>query len=48
MLDSYRIHSFHGLPGVLAGVIGAIATATATDKDYGFERYPATIVDYNF
>jgi len=32
--DTCGIHNLHGMPGVLAGVVGAIVTACATDDDY--------------
>jgi ammonia channel protein AmtB len=39
--DTCGVHNLHGMPGVLAGLIGALMAALATEKEYG-ERYKCT------
>jgi ammonium transporter Rh len=39
--DTCGVHNLHGMPGVLAGLIGALMAAIATEKEYG-ERYLGT------
>jgi len=34
LYDTCGIHNLHGMPGVLAGIVGAIAAAAATEDDY--------------
>ena len=33
--DTCGVNNLHGMPGILAGVIGAIVSALATEDDYG-------------
>ena len=42
--DTCGVHNLHGMPGVLAGLIGAVMAATASEADYGsslYSQYPA-------
>ena len=36
--DTCGVHNLHGMPGVMAGIVGAITAAMATQDEYGF-RY---------
>lgn len=35
--DTCGVHNLHGMPGLLAAVAGAIASAVANEKTYGKE-----------
>ncbi|KAI9560812.1 hypothetical protein GHT06_011764 [Daphnia sinensis] len=37
--DAWRVNTLHGMPGILAGLIGAVVSAAATKEDYGFSLY---------
>ncbi|XP_071547962.1 ammonium transporter Rh type B-like [Panulirus ornatus] len=42
--DSCGVHNLHGMPGILAGIIGCVAAALATEATYGpslYEIFPA-------
>ncbi|XP_069696076.1 ammonium transporter Rh type A isoform X1 [Periplaneta americana] len=42
--DTCGVHNLHGMPGVLAGIIGAILAGMATETQYGsslYEQFPA-------
>ncbi len=34
--DLFGIHNLHGLPGLIAACVGAIAAAVATEKGYDY------------
>uniref|UniRef100_A0A4D5R9D1 Rh-related protein n=1 Tax=Scolopendra viridis TaxID=118503 RepID=A0A4D5R9D1_SCOVI len=41
--DTCGVHNLHGMPGVLAGIIGAILASLASEENYGknlYEQYP--------
>ena len=33
--DTCGVNNLHGMPGVLAGIIGAVVSALATEDSYG-------------
>ncbi|KAF4523541.1 hypothetical protein B566_EDAN011989 [Ephemera danica] len=37
--DTCGVHNLHGMPGVLAGLIGALMAGLATEKEYGESLY---------
>lgn len=37
--DAWRVNTLHGMPGILAGLVGAVVSAAATKEDYGFSLY---------
>ncbi|XP_059484715.1 ammonium transporter Rh type B isoform X1 [Neocloeon triangulifer] len=37
--DTCGVHNLHGMPGVLAGLIGALMAALASEKEYGESLY---------
>nr|AAK50057.2 Rh-like protein [Carcinus maenas] len=37
--DTCGVHNLHGMPGVLAGIIGAVAAALASEATYGLSLY---------
>uniref|UniRef100_A0A1B6EAQ8 Ammonium transporter AmtB-like domain-containing protein n=1 Tax=Clastoptera arizonana TaxID=38151 RepID=A0A1B6EAQ8_9HEMI len=42
--DTCGVHNLHGMPGVLAGIVGALAALVATESDYShslYEHFPA-------
>ncbi|KZS02985.1 Uncharacterized protein APZ42_034406 [Daphnia magna] len=43
--DAWRVNTLHGMPGILAGLVGAVVSAAATKEDYGFRflyrQFPA-------
>ena len=34
--DTCGVHNLHGMPGLLAGIVGAVTTAVATFDEYGY------------
>lgn len=42
--DTCGVHNLHGMPGVLAGLVGVVAASLASSEDYGaslFRVFPA-------
>lgn len=42
--DTCGVHNLHGMPGVLAGVVGALMAGIASDSQYGpslYQQFPA-------
>nr|BAO93205.1 Rh type B glycoprotain [Lethenteron reissneri] len=37
--DTCGVHNLHGLPGILAGIAGAVVAACASEQVYGFSLY---------
>ncbi|KAI9559795.1 hypothetical protein GHT06_013802 [Daphnia sinensis] len=37
--DTCGVHNLHGMPGVIAGIVGAITAAAATQEEYGYSLY---------
>ncbi|KAI4486894.1 hypothetical protein M0802_012245 [Mischocyttarus mexicanus] len=37
--DTCGVHNLHGMPGVLAGIFGAIMAALATENSYDYSLY---------
>lgn len=37
--DTCGVHNLHGMPGVMAGIVGAITAAMATQEEYGVRYY---------
>jgi ammonium transporter Rh len=34
--DTCGVHNLHGMPGVIAGIVGAITASVATQEEYGY------------
>jgi ammonium transporter Rh len=48
--DTCGVHNLHGMPGVMAGIVGAITAAMATQEEYGhslFRQFPARVPELN-
>lgn len=42
--DTCGVHNLHGMPGVLAGIVGAILAGMASESQYGlslYQQFPA-------
>lgn len=37
--DTCGVHNLHGMPGVIAGIVGAITASYATEKEYHYRYY---------
>nr|CAH0108907.1 unnamed protein product [Daphnia galeata] len=37
--NAWGVNTLHGIPGIVAGLVGAIVSAAATKEDYGFSLY---------
>lgn len=37
--DTCGVHNLHGLPGIVAAIVGAITAALATEKEYNYSLY---------
>ncbi|XP_046657634.1 ammonium transporter Rh type A-like [Daphnia pulicaria] len=37
--DTCGVHNLHGMPGVIAGIVGAITASVATQEEYGYSLY---------
>lgn len=35
LADTCGVHNLHGMPGIVGGIVGAVASAAATDSEYG-------------
>jgi ammonium transporter Rh len=46
--DTCGVHNLHGMPGVMAGIVGAITAAMATQDEYGFRYYLCKIAFHFF
>ena len=46
--DTCGVHNLHGMPGVMAGIVGAITAAMATRDEYGFRYYLCKIAFHFF
>ena len=44
--DTCGVHNLHGMPGILAGIVGAITAAVASEADYSY-RYSQYLQQIN-
>ena len=46
--DTCGVHNLHGMPAILAGVVGAILAGLATEADYNYALYEVKFIMFFF